>query len=181
MNFQEGEKWFIGAGVLPITPDHQRVLIGREPVIKDWVASGHWADFGGGTEPGDEDLAHTAAREAYEESMGFLGTIDEIRQRIATSTIDVSDVVAEGHPNLYYRTYLVIYEYQPEGPTLFERFFQYLKPCMQPPKYPPRENPLRFIPSCPPGWTEKTAIRWVTKTELKRLRKKRSALKEITW
>lgn len=66
----------IHAGVLPWarTPNGPVFLLGRE-------RSGKWCSFGGRPEE-NETIIQTAVREAWEESMGFLGTKDEIEANI---------------------------------------------------------------------------------------------------
>lgn len=64
------------AGVIPFAKRLEDgavvVLLGREAFGKD---RGTWSGFGGGAEQGEHGQPHdTAAREAFEESMGLLGT-----------------------------------------------------------------------------------------------------------
>ncbi|AVK76556.1 hypothetical protein pneo_cds_949 [Pandoravirus neocaledonia] len=71
------------AGVLPWArvPDTGEVvvLLGQERFEPGWRDGGRWSDFGGGTEPAvDRDRIEAAAREAYEETMGMLGSRAEI-------------------------------------------------------------------------------------------------------
>ena len=70
----------MGAGVLPISIKNNKIyfLFGKENKYNDTPG---WADFGGGTEP-NENIFNGAVREAWEESTGFLGSIEEIKKRI---------------------------------------------------------------------------------------------------
>lgn len=61
------------AGVIPMTPD--AMLLGKDE------ATGEWSDFGGGPDE-NETPELTASREAYEESLGLLGSPDQIREQI---------------------------------------------------------------------------------------------------
>ncbi|AVK77575.1 hypothetical protein pmac_cds_887 [Pandoravirus macleodensis] len=55
------------------------ILLGQERFEPGWRDGGRWSDFGGGTEPDmDRDRIEAAAREAYEETMGMLGSRVEI-------------------------------------------------------------------------------------------------------
>nr|UDO46941.1 NUDIX hydrolase domain-like motif-containing protein [Pandoravirus massiliensis] len=55
------------------------VLLGQERFEPGWRDGGRWSDFGGGTEPDvDRDPIEAAAREAYEETMGMLGSRAEV-------------------------------------------------------------------------------------------------------
>lgn len=146
------------AGVLPyaVHPGDGRVyfLLGREQYIRGWNASESYSDFGGGREPG-ETTRDTAAREAYEESMGILGTTEQIRKRVERYRHQ-RIVLPDGAGAVY----LVPYRYF-DTTDHFARIVRYLKPCMT----ATCKGELK-LPSCPSGHLEKTEIRWVSADEL---------------
>lgn len=57
-------------------------LLGREQFYPHWPDSDKWADFGGGVDVADEDVESTAAREAWEESMGTIHTYEVLLSRL---------------------------------------------------------------------------------------------------
>jgi len=61
-----------------------RFYLGRERVCP-WKTALTWADFGGRAEREDDDKHEiTAAREAYEESLGVFGTLEKLIERLQT-------------------------------------------------------------------------------------------------
>lgn len=132
-------------GVLPYTytPNNKLVfLLGQE-----WP--GHtedayfWGTFGGGPEKEDLSLYHGAARECYEESMGFLGTQGEILERIlrAPFVLKESQVII----------FPMFIEYDSKLPQLYNRVYEYAQKCVK---------------SCPEGWLEKLEIAWWSPQEI---------------
>ena len=66
-----------GAGIIPfsISDKHENVywLLGKERDMPGWAqGSCRWSDFGGSSHYMDEDEAHTAAREYFEETLGVV-------------------------------------------------------------------------------------------------------------
>lgn len=74
-------------------------LLGREQFYPHWHDSDKWADFGGGVDVVDEDVAATAAREAWEESMGTIHTYEVLLSRLrngeASATFDIQVCLAQ--------------------------------------------------------------------------------------
>lgn len=70
-------------GVLPYAVHRGKVyfLLGKEATHAGFADSRKWSDFGGGVEDG-EDVKRGASREAFEESMGFLGSVHEIQKQL---------------------------------------------------------------------------------------------------
>lgn len=64
------------AHVLPLAIDRVTgtvyALLGKERRVHGWSESETWSDFGGGCEATDEDPAHTAAREFWEETCALV-------------------------------------------------------------------------------------------------------------
>ena len=143
-------------GVLPyaIKNGVKYYLIGREHKQTGWDGSGKWSDFGG--DPEDEPPLMGAAREFYEETMGFFGNLTDIVKLLKNGKrVSV--------PGGY--TYLYKIKYDADLPGLFERVHRYFMQCAKMHKYKPG---YMGIPSCPEGLFEKTDIRWVSEAELKK-------------
>lgn len=143
------------AGVLPyaIHNGKKYYLIGKEHRQIGWSGSSKWSDFGG--DPEHETPSKGAAREFYEETMGFFGNMSDIVKKLSKEKrISV--------PGGY--TYLMKIDYDKNLPALFERVHRYFLQCSKMHKY--KQGYLE-IPSCPDGLFEKTDIKWVTENELK--------------
>lgn len=97
--------------VLPYARDADgtvRYLLGLEP-------GRGWTDFGGTADAGDRDLRHTAAREAHEESIGLLGSVDDIYEKCSHEyTVELDSAVFSGGC-----TYLMEIAYDRELPERF--------------------------------------------------------------
>jgi 8-oxo-dGTP pyrophosphatase MutT (NUDIX family) len=109
------------AGILPYAIDpgdgQPRYLIGRERQHPGWVESGRWADFGGRREPSDVSIGETAAREAWEETMGMVHPKELFLERIEHIDKDEDDSVHAfdigiGQQPTYYRIILMRVPYQ---------------------------------------------------------------------
>jgi hypothetical protein len=77
-------------GVLPYSINEKGnivFLLGKERYEKDWNDSLLWSGFGGKLEDTDESIIHGIAREAYEESMGFLGSFKDLYNYIINNPI----------------------------------------------------------------------------------------------
>ena len=103
----------MGAGVLPIAIKNNKVyfLFGKENKYNDTPG---WADFGGGVES-NENILDSAVREGWEESTGFLGSLQEIKKKIIKNNKMSLDI-----PN--YKTFLlpIIYD---------EKMIDYFNKC----------------------------------------------------
>jgi 8-oxo-dGTP pyrophosphatase MutT (NUDIX family) len=114
-------------------------LLGKEKYEKHWDGSRKWSDFGGG--PDGQPPQTAAAREAYEESMGFLGSEAMIKKRLKT---ELRFKMPYGY------VYLYPMGFRPELVPLYNRVYTYSRRCNK----------------CPEGWLEKTEIRWFSAREL---------------
>lgn len=78
------------AGVLPYAYDREgriHLLIAREAFGRD---KGKWSSFAGGIDAKDRSMPiQTAAREAYEESMGLLGPRETLVEALERSAIKI--------------------------------------------------------------------------------------------
>ena len=127
----------IFVGILPysIIQDKYYFLLGQESQGDD---AGKWSGFGGRLEAG-ESIYQGAAREAYEESMGFLGSEKELLQEI-----NDLNMIADN-------TFLIYREYDPKLPELYKRVYQYVQGIL-------------LVP--PEGYLEKKDVRWFTSEEI---------------
>jgi hypothetical protein len=132
-------------GVLPYAYDERGqiyYLLGQE-----W--SGHkedpylWGSFGGKPEENDLTLYHGAARECYEESMGFLGEKKEILEKLLQTE------------KMYHTKKMVSFHieisYDPRMPQLYQKVYDYSQKCLY---------------YCQDGWFEKCRIDWWTPEEI---------------
>lgn len=138
--------------------DRLKFLLGREHPEIGWEDSNKWSDFGGRPHPMD-NLLDNAAREAWEESMGLLGSMEEIREAVKKSGKIVRIYAA---PNVQTGVvFLMPIPYQPDLPHLFARVYDYFKRCTV-----KSERGFDYIPSCLEGFYEKTEIQWFTARQL---------------
>jgi 8-oxo-dGTP pyrophosphatase MutT (NUDIX family) len=150
------------AGIIPVSErlneegDLETIfLLGKEQHEVGWRGSDLWNDFGGRSEVQDLSPEETAAREAYEESMGLLGTPTEIKDLLQTAwRFDYDGGVS------FFPYYTLRYNYA--LPEVFAKFYGYLSKCF---RYSSAEKPC--IAGCPEGYIEKTELRWFTIDELR--------------
>ena len=129
-------------GILPYTVVNNQYLflLGQESKGRDINT---WSGFGGNLEQ-NETIYQGAAREAYEESMGALGTYEEL-----LAEIDQKPYHLHGHRNGY--SFLVYREYNPELTAFYKRAYDYVR---------------KFTPNPPEGYLEKRAVRWFSAEEI---------------
>lgn len=165
------QRAFKYAGVLPYsfgpTTGQLYFLLGQEQFKQDWEGSDRWADFGGGRE-GNETPKEAAAREFYQESMGFWGSQESIFQRLD------DEKRVELNSGFMYLIEIPYFPNEDQANTTslaaaYARVVQYFGVCARE-QQPPRG--FQEIPTCPNGWYEKTHIRWFTARHLRRLAQK---------
>ena len=113
----------MGAGILPITIHKGKILFlfSREFIGENckkgrkFTDNGKWSDFGGGSHTG-ETIKDTAIREGWEESGGFLGNIQSIRDLVENKC--VAKIEYGG-----YSTYVVFIKYDKTLPMRFSEDF----------------------------------------------------------
>lgn len=138
-------KTSMGSGILPIAKYQNRLyfLFGKEHFLTD---NSRWSDFGGKIE-NQESIIDGAIREGYEETCGFLGSYDEMRDLIYNKylfTIKSNN----------YTTYVYRMKYNKDLPKYFNNNFNFV--C----------NNINNI-VCKNGYYEKEEIRWFDINELK--------------
>jgi len=100
---------------------------------------GKWSDFGGGREKG-ETPRETAAREAYEESMGLLGRSPyHLRRKLKRFIVSNERRGRGGRGCGRGRIYFLKMKYDPFVPKTYNKITSYLKKCTW---------------SCPEGYLE---------------------------
>ena len=118
----------MAAGVLFYAVHEHAVhfLIGKEQYHPHWPDSEKWADCGGGVDAKDVDVYETAAREAWEETMGCVHTYETLLSRLrndeAQCVFDVQVVNGVGG----YRIYLLHVPYADYN-TMLVRFRSFLR------------------------------------------------------
>ena len=137
----------MGAGILPVAFRQGKAyfLFARERIGTKSRDSGRWSDFGGKTEKG-ESHTDTAIREAWEESMGLLGSKQDLLSRMKTHGIGEVDMG-------FYKTYLVEIDYNERFPDIFKATF---------------ENAPDSLVTARNGLYEKDAAMWVPVTDVGR-------------
>lgn len=151
------------AGVLPWArvPDTGEVviLLGQERFEPGWRDGGRWSDFGGGTEPAvDRDRIEAAAREAYEETMGMLGSRAEIETALRAAAR--ADRLREARSPKGASVFLLEVPYDPMLPRQFARVRAYaLEAAAARDKGSATGGHLCATPA--KGYYEKRAVEWV--------------------
>jgi hypothetical protein len=152
--------------------DNIYYLLGREACESGYSDSGLWSGFGGGPESTDSDPLAGAAREAYEESMGFLGDPGTIKSIISSAPLylDYGNLMRYTHvspetPKA--RAYIapLPIRYDPNLPDLYIRVYDYIAAANPNSSYLSTE---RWIPKIPgrDGWYEKVEVDWFTLDEI---------------
>ena len=155
------KKQYKYTGVLPFSINVKTkeiyFLLGQEAKVPGWSESEKWSDFGGSPKDEYEDPLISASREFYEESMGIFGCESTIRNKL----------VSVGKPIHLTSSNAVIYllpiDYDEELPKYYNNIYNYLTKCA---KDHPKWKGFQYIPSCPEGYYEKIAMKWITKSEL---------------
>lgn len=145
----------MGAGILPFTIYKGKLLFlfGREnkdKYKKDLGKKGLWSDFGGSRE-GNETYKETAVREAFEESSGFFGNMEDIENLINTKCIHEIE-------HNKYKTFLVYIPYNNRLIHNFRKQFLYVK----------KNKPGLYHKK---GLYEKDMIKWVPYNKLREFKK----------
>ena len=111
------------AGILPYAYNNGELyfLISRENKSIKFKDSGFWSDFGGGKEKNESKL-ETAIRECYEETSGFLGTIEQIRKNI-----DKQNNISITANNSTYETFLLKIVYDSNLPLYMNRNYKFIQ------------------------------------------------------
>lgn len=152
-----------GCGIMPVAKAGKgkvMFLLGREQNFVGWKGSGKYADFGGGIEK-NENVIECAAREGYEESMGFLGSREEIREKVNPKSKDFVGVFV--HPERKeHMLFVVKMYYNKYMPKVFDDVFKYVTRCGK-----KLDEGKYVIDGCPEGFMEKDEVRWFSFNELK--------------
>jgi len=110
----------MGGGILPVAYHGNKIkfLFSRE-ALHNKDHPGMWSDFGGSKER-SETPYQTAIREGWEESAGFLGNKEQIKNLIKSHKVARIS-------NGTYTTYLVEIPYDPTLPKKFATYFKKIK------------------------------------------------------
>jgi len=168
------------AGILPysIVKDKSgqaRVcfLLGQEHPETGWADSLNWSSFGGKPEKGETPF-ESAAREAYEESMGFLGEERDIKDRLIQLYRDGKLAYIESGKSV---TYLLPIKFDANHPLLYSQIYTYVhnatkevklkkKPTKKGIKY---DNFHCLHGMFKDGFFEKIDIKWIVDSDLSKL------------
>lgn len=127
-------------------------LLAREHAETGWSGSETWSDFGGKAE--GTNFLHEAARGLWEESMGILGTLPDL-------TTNLKNGVVYRFTDAY--IYLLPIPVDFNIPYRFYSVYDYFSGCMKPSK---EKKGYNYIPTCPEGRLEKTAMKWFSLQEI---------------
>jgi 8-oxo-dGTP pyrophosphatase MutT (NUDIX family) len=141
----------MGGGLLPVAIKKGQVyfLFGKENELDDTPG---WADFGGGHEEGETHF-DTALREGSEEINGFLGSAEQLRDRVKKNKISTIKFKE-------YTTYIFKMDYDDNLPRYYKNNYEFFS------KYLPHVKHKKDN-----GLLEKSKIRWFSYDELKKEKK----------
>ena len=142
----------MGGGILPVTIHENNVyfLFSRE-YINARKDGGKWSDFGGSKEK-NESYYDTAVREGFEESSGFIGSKQDIKNLIKNKFIKTI-TLPDG-----WRTYIVFIPYDKDLPRRFREDFLKME----------SNHPEKI---CKNGMYEKDMLKWVDFNDLEEFNK----------
>ncbi|AVK75568.1 hypothetical protein pqer_cds_1146 [Pandoravirus quercus] len=138
------------------------VLLGQERYEPGWRDGGRWSDFGGGVEPRvDRDEIAAAAREAYEETMGMLGSRDDIETALRDAAATGRLVEARSPKGAV--VFLWEVPFDATLPTQFARVYAYAQEAAAAAAGPssPRAQREGGGFASPKGYYEKINVAWV--------------------
>ena len=150
----------LGAGLIPISKFNNKLyfLLGKD------LAYQKWSDFGGKAENNELSL-DTAVREGYEETNGFLGSKEKIKNNIEVTNLPIFKTNNNRHS-----CYLMNIKYQKELPNYMTNNYNFIK-----------DNAPSLVDNHHNGLYEKDHIAWFTIDELKNFSEFRSYFKDIVW
>jgi hypothetical protein len=146
------------AGVLPFAVVGKQIyfLIGKEHYSYKWSGSNKWSDFGGDDD--NEPTLPAAAREFYEESLGFFGNFSELKKLLKKSATKIK--VNGGY------TFLLEIAYDKNLPKTYKNVYKYIH------KDAYSDDPNH-------GFMEKTLVEWIKKEDLeKMIRNNKTSIKD---
>jgi 8-oxo-dGTP pyrophosphatase MutT (NUDIX family) len=144
----------MGAGILPVALHNNELyfLFGKENRFEKSAPG--FADFGGGTEPGETYL-QTALREGSEELTGFLGDQKELKQRLNKSGTFNLDYKHENTEKMY-RTFIFPLDYDDKLVYYYNNNQRFIQKHLDPKVI---QNTRIF---------EKSEIRWFSLKDMKK-------------
>lgn len=136
-------------GVLPYSYNHQGnvvFLLGQERFETGFSDSLLWSGFGGRPEPEDSNVYQGASREAWEESMGFLGSQEELYLKLVQS----DEMYTGGSGGI---TFLLKIPFDNNIHYLYKNIYNYIR----------KSYPIHLAPK---GFYEKIDISWFSSTDI---------------
>ncbi len=136
-----------GAGILFYVKSQQGplFLIGQECANGRYREADAWSELGGKRSK-NETPEMTAAREAWEESLGLVGTYEELLERLQSGESRFK-FDCEVNPGVFYRVFLLELVPYCDVPACYTNVLHYLRTS----GYPVRSR-----------WIEKRQLRWVS-------------------
>ena len=151
-----------GAGVLiyKICDNKIYFCLGKENLIisKKCNKGNKYCDFGGKRSEIDNNYIDTASREFYEETMGSLYSVCEMRNKLINCKVFYNE-------RYKYHQFLLNEDISDDKIKTFNKVRSYLTSCM---RIIPQEKDIFYqkLPSCPDGYVEKSEIRWFELSEI---------------
>lgn len=151
-----------GAGVLIYKKCNNKIyfLLGKENlIISDKCNKGNkYCDFGGKRSDIDNNYIDTASREFYEETMGSMYSICQMRNKLINCKVFYNE-------KYKYHQFLLEENISDDIVNSYNKIRSYLSSCM---KIIPQNKDIFYqkLPSCPDGYVEKSEIKWFELSEI---------------
>ena len=151
-----------GAGVLIYKKKNNKLyfLLGKENLIitKKCNKGNKYCDFGGKRDNIDNNYIDTASREFYEETMGSMFSVNEIRNKLINCKVFYNE-------KYKYHQFLMEEDISDDIISSYNKIRSYLSSCM---RIIPQDKDFFYqkLPSCPDGYVEKSEIRWFELNEI---------------
>ena len=151
-----------GAGVLIYKKCDNKLffLLGKENLIisKKCNKGNKYCDFGGKRDSIDNNYIDTASREFYEETMGSLYSVCEMRNKLINCKVFYNE-------KYKYHQFLLEDTISEDKINTFNKIRSYLTSCM---RIIPQDKDIFYqkLPSCPDGYVEKSEIKWFELNEI---------------
>lgn len=145
------------AGVLiyKITNNKIFFLLGKENLIlskKKCNKGEKFSDFGGKKNNNDNNYIDTASREFYEETMGSICSLCEMKDLLINAKVFYNE-------KYKYYQFLLKMDISDDKINTYNKIRSYLNSCMQ--LIPNNDNSYyQKLPCCPDGYVEKSEFKW---------------------
>ncbi len=145
-----------GAGILIYKIFNNKIffLLGKENLIisKKYNKGDKFSDFGGKKDVEDGNHIHTASREFYEETMGSICSLCEMKDLLINSKVLYNE-------KYKYHQFILEMNISEDKINTYNKIRSYLNSCMQ--LIPSNDNTYyQKLACCPDGYVEKSELKW---------------------